>query len=235
MSGDDFNISLNIDKTAGTISEGTHLAKCIEAKVEPNKSRDGNNLVLEFEILSPTDSGRKIKMWQSLKESVAWRYTTVLAAFGIKAAEGQTQATFGRKDLVGKKVKLVISHDDYQGTPRAQINDVLADEASMVATPSAPGGLPVPPVPPRPTPPASMPPAPPAPAPVAPPAPPVAVPQPVEQPVVQPAPAETIAQPAPTPVPPAPVPSAPAAPAEQLAPQAAAGTPAAPDEEDLPF
>lgn len=194
MAGDDFNINLNLDITAGAIKEGMHQARCIDAKIEPNKARDGNNLVFEFEILSPDEKGKRIKMWQSLKESVAWRYTKVLAAFGIGAAAGgNTNVSISRQTLVGKVVKLQISHSDYQGEKRAQVDNVLPDGDTATA-----GGVPTPPIPSAPIPTAPIPPRPtvPTPAPVpTPPAPPT-----------PPQPAQVAPAPAPAPVTPPPAP-----------------------------
>lgn len=195
---DNFDMVLDIDTAAGIITEGVHRARCTEAAIEANKNRDGNNLVLDFEIISDESAGKKIKMWQSLKPSVAWRYTTVLAAFGIKHKEGESQVRISRGAIVNKIVRLQISHNDYNGNTRAQIDNVLdAEESKTLATaPAAPTpNLPV--APPMPAPPVRPPVPTPAPAPA--PAPVQAPPAPAltEEMAVAPAPAP---QPAPAPV-----------------------------------
>ena len=136
-----------LDLTAGTVSAGVHRAKCTEAKFEANKMRDGNNLVLEFEILTPGEEGRKLKMWQSMKPTVAWRYTKVFDAFGEYERDAKGNAVFASegafiKHFVNRSVKLQVSHSDYQGEARAQIDNVLPDGDGIVPPPIGLPGLP---------------------------------------------------------------------------------------------
>lgn len=123
---------LDADLTAGVIPQGIHLAKCTEATIEPNKARDGNNLVFTFFMLTPGEEAKSLKMWQSLKQSVAWRYTKVLASFNIFPNSEAGKFSFSNEQellrkLKGKIIRLQISHNDYQGEARAQIDNVLPE------------------------------------------------------------------------------------------------------------
>lgn len=130
---------LDADLTAGTIPEGIHLAKCTEAVIEPNKAKDGNNLIFTFFMLTPGQEARSLKLWQSLKPTVAWRYTKILASFGVFPDAATSQFKFDGeqsllKALIGKKVRLQVSHQDYNGDTRAQIDNVLPEtETDSVA------------------------------------------------------------------------------------------------------
>ena len=128
-----FKVTIALDESASVPSKGLHRARCISAEVKENKAKDGDNLVLDFEILTPAEKGRRVTLFQSLKESVAWRYTQVFAAFGLRGAS----VTITNSDFVGKTVKLQISHGDYNGDTRANIDRVLPDGDKATAKASS--------------------------------------------------------------------------------------------------
>ena len=116
-----FKIQLDLDQSSVVPSKGMHLAKVVEAEVKDNKAKDGQNLVLTFQVQTKGEEGRRVTLWQSLKPQVAWRYSQVRAAFGFQGAS----ATVQRSDLVGKLVKIQISHEDVSGETRASVDRVL--------------------------------------------------------------------------------------------------------------
>lgn len=130
---DNFQLDLDFDISHGTVPEGIHAAEVMDVEIKDNKAGDGKNLVLKFKITSPGNEGRQLTMYQSLKPSVAWRYTAVLSALGVDVSKGKGQIS--RNGLMNRKCRLLVKHEDYQGEPRAQIDNVLAPD---VAQPSAP-------------------------------------------------------------------------------------------------
>ena len=136
----DFNFTLDVDTTAGLISKGLHLAECVDVDLSDNKAGDGKNLVLKFKILTPGESGRQITLYQSLKKTVAWKYTQTLAAFGVDTSK--EQVAIKRSLFVGKRVRLQISHSDYQGSDRAQIENLLRIEDAPIASAASTAPLP---------------------------------------------------------------------------------------------
>lgn len=133
-----FQLTVNTDQTQGTVSKGIHLAKCIKAEVKENKAKDGQNLVLDFEILTPGEQGRRVRLYQSLKDSVAWRYTKVFQAFGVDTSKGKAQIT--QRTFEGQKVRVAIDHDDWQGETRSTVADVLpVREGSTPSQPNSGG------------------------------------------------------------------------------------------------
>lgn len=117
------HVKLKADFTGGIPTVGVHVARVKSSEVKMNKSEDGQNLALVFEVTEGDSKGRTARMWQSLKDEQRGRYTLVLTTLGIEAPNGLFD--FDPDDLVGAKCQLQISHEDFNGEPTARVNRVL--------------------------------------------------------------------------------------------------------------
>lgn len=128
-----FSVVVPLDTSVGTVSAGVHRARVISVKKEQNKAKTGDNLVFEFEILTPGEEGRKLRLWQSLLPQVAFKYMQVFAAFGIDMNGKDAKIT--DQSFLKKTVRIQVVHTDDQGVTRANIENVLADDQpARVAT-----------------------------------------------------------------------------------------------------
>lgn len=119
-----FNISLPADQSRVTASKGIHVATC--KKVESKTSSAQNPmLVFLYESNSPGEEGRTVFDNVVITQNMAWRYTKVFAAYGIKPHPKDGFKNLKPGMFVGKKVRLVIEHEDYQGEMRARVREVL--------------------------------------------------------------------------------------------------------------
>lgn len=118
-----FNLDLQADQSNIPASKGIHVAECV--KVEQKVSQQGNDmLVFSYDIKTPGEEGKRVWDRVVTTPKMAWKYTQVFSAFGLtpgkKGFEGITEKSF-----LGKKVRLAITHDDYEGVARAQVDSVL--------------------------------------------------------------------------------------------------------------
>lgn len=137
--GEAFDIDLSLDSSVGQVSAGVHRFKCIKAVVEPNKAKDGHNLVLTLEVAGGKEKGRQVRTWISLKESARWKLTEVVQAFGGKTKETKDGVRVRlRPDMfVNRFVRANIVVEDYQGEDRASVDRILPDEAVSRPKPKA--------------------------------------------------------------------------------------------------
>lgn len=137
--GEAFDIDLSLDSSVGQVSAGVHRFKCIKAVVEPNKAKDGHNLVLTLEVAGGKEKGRQVRTWISLKESARWKLTEVVQAFGGKTKETKDGVRVRlRPDMfVNRFVRANIVVEDYQGEDRASVDRILPDEAVSRPKPEA--------------------------------------------------------------------------------------------------
>lgn len=134
--GDHFDLTLETDSSVGTLTAGIHRARCKEAKVEQNKARDGHNLVLTMESMEKGQEGRTARTWLSLKETARWKLTEALQAFGAEAEadkSGSPKVRMTRATFVGKKVRIQIAMDDFNGEERASIERILPYDGKSTA------------------------------------------------------------------------------------------------------
>jgi len=133
---DNFAMDLEFDTTRIPIEPGIHRAKVIDIKKEQNKAKDGDNLVFTFEVVDGPSKGAQTRLWQSLKPSVKWKYTEVIAAFGVDVKAGQGRIT--RATFMGKIVRIQVVEGDTDNGGEAQrnIQSVLPDDPSS-AVPAA--------------------------------------------------------------------------------------------------
>lgn len=126
--GDNFDFTVEADISVGLISEGVRKLRCKDAKVEDNRAKDGKNLVLTLVSIERAEKGRQVTTWISLKDSARWKLTEALHAFGVEIKEdsrGRPTARLKREMFVGQKVRARISHQDWNGTDRAQVDQLL--------------------------------------------------------------------------------------------------------------
>lgn len=126
--GENFDVEVGVDTSVGNFPEGIHRAKCVKAVVEENKAKDSHNLVLDFEAVGGEYEGRRIRNWLSFKDTVRWKMTEALNAFGIetvKDKKGVPKARLQRDDFVGEEVRLQVSYEDYMGEQRPQVDKIL--------------------------------------------------------------------------------------------------------------
>jgi hypothetical protein len=134
--GDNFDVTVGVDSSVGQLSAGIHRARCKEAKIEPNKARDGHNLVLTMESMEAGQEGRTARTWVSLKETARWKLTETLMAFGAEPEKDKTGAPkvrMTRKMFIGARVRIHISVEDYEGEDRAQIQRILPWDSKTTA------------------------------------------------------------------------------------------------------
>jgi len=139
--GENFDLEIGVDASVGNFPPGIHLAKCISAKVEPNKAGDSNNLVLEFEAVEGEYAGRRIRSWLSFKDTVRWKMTEALVAFGIpftKDKNGKPKAHLTRKAFIDQEVRLQVINEDYMGEERPQVDKILEAREGTAAAPAKP-------------------------------------------------------------------------------------------------
>lgn len=126
--GEYFDVELGVDTSVGAFPEGIHRAKCVDARVEPNKAGDSHNLILDFEAEGGEYSGRRVRTWLSFKDSVRWKLTEALNAFGVETevgSDGKPKVHITRKSFVGNSVRLHVVHEDYMGEARPNVNQIL--------------------------------------------------------------------------------------------------------------
>lgn len=134
--GDEFDVELELDANVGSPGEGIHKAKCVDARIKPNKARDSHNIELDFEITAGPDQGKTTRMWLSMKEAARWKVTETLQdGFGIEPKHdknGKPRTRLRRQDVVGKKVRLHIVLQDVNGEERASVERVLPPREDKV-------------------------------------------------------------------------------------------------------
>lgn len=117
------DLRLDADQGDLVASKGTHQARCVKAEYKEAKS--GNPmLVLRYEILTPGEEGRVVFDNVVLIPSVAFRYTRVFHAFGIKPDKRGGYSGLSEDMFEGKRVVLVVNHEDWEGETRARVQEV---------------------------------------------------------------------------------------------------------------
>lgn len=119
-----FKMDLPADQSRILMSKGIHVAKCV--KVESKDSSNNNPmLVFRYESLSPGEEGRTVFDNVVITPQMAWRYSKVFAAYGLQPKGAKGFVGVSEKSFEGKKVRLVIEHEDYKGEPQARVREVL--------------------------------------------------------------------------------------------------------------
>ena len=120
---------IEIDSSVGQLSQGVHPARCVKSEIKDKKSGEGENLVLTFESMKGGEKGRQVRSYLPLDDNMRWKLSEAFLALGNERGAGIAQENFD-----GKKCRLVIEHEDYQGEPRAQIKKFLpmAEEGEFV-------------------------------------------------------------------------------------------------------
>lgn len=108
-------------ETYSRASEGQHLAKLIEAKLD--QSQGGDDMIKAiFEITKGNDKGCKVYENFPLVEKALWKLKSFMQAAGMKA---DGRLTIDLDKLEGKVCIIEIVHEDYNGQKRAKIAEFL--------------------------------------------------------------------------------------------------------------
>jgi hypothetical protein len=98
--------------------EGEHVAVLKELNEAEAKETGNDMLVAKFEVVKGESKGAVVYNNFVLTEKSLWRLKTFLESVGVKA-DGRVQIDLDK--IVGKKVIVVVAHEDYNGQPRARI------------------------------------------------------------------------------------------------------------------
>lgn len=108
-------------ETYSRASEGQHLAKLVEAKLD--QSQGGDDMIKAvFEITKGNDKGCKVYENFPLIEKALWKLKSFMQAAGMKA---DGRLTIDLDKLEGKVCIIEIVHEDYNGQKRAKIAEFL--------------------------------------------------------------------------------------------------------------
>jgi hypothetical protein len=100
--------------------EGEHIA--VLKKIERKTSSNGNDmLAATFQVVTGSSSGATVYDNFPLTDTALWKLKMYLEAIGMKVPEGKlvvdTDAIMNKRLIIG------VNHEEYQGTPRARINE----------------------------------------------------------------------------------------------------------------
>lgn len=85
------------------LEEGDYVFMISDAEIQPTKAKDGQNLVVTFEVVEPTEfNGRTVKNWFSLKTEALWSVRAFLEAILGEEIEGPFE--LNEAALPGNKV-----------------------------------------------------------------------------------------------------------------------------------
>lgn len=121
-----FRRKVNYSEDADLVSKGVHVARCVEADLKPIRNNpEDDNLVLTFEILTPGHKGRKLMNWTPLSEAAEGIASRVFKAFEVPLPKKGKQVEISDDMFIGKKVKLKVDHEVYEGELRANIKRIM--------------------------------------------------------------------------------------------------------------
>jgi hypothetical protein len=98
-------------------AEGEHVA--VLKSIEEKESQGGNDmLAATFEVVAGPSSGARVFDNFPLTEKALWKLKMYLEAIGMKA---DGKVAIDTDKMVGKKLIISVSHEEYQGQTRARI------------------------------------------------------------------------------------------------------------------
>ena len=125
---------LDLSRTSGLISEGTHLFKITGGKEQASKTSGEPMWVLECTCQDAgEDQGKKMSLFLSLTPQARFKIDQLLDAI-----EAPKQGKIMVEQLPGKLLKIAVIHDEYQGAVQMKAYKMLP--ASSTAEVSLPSG-----------------------------------------------------------------------------------------------
>ena len=95
--------------------------------VEVRDSRAGKPYInWEFKITGPTGEGRRQWYTTSLQSQALWKLKQLLIRLGAKEKDLAGVVDLDLEQYIGRKCRIVIDHEQYQGEVRNRVVDVLA-------------------------------------------------------------------------------------------------------------
>lgn len=110
------------------LPKGEYIASVFQ--VEKKETTSGNEyLTWTFKILEGEYTGRKMFLNTSLQPRALWRLQKILKALNIDA-KGKIRLDL--ENLLGKKCKIIIIHENFDGEPVAKIREVLRSRGEEI-------------------------------------------------------------------------------------------------------
>jgi len=123
------------------LEEGTYPASVFDAVVKESKTSGQPYINWEFKILAGQYEGRRQWYMTSLQPAALWKLKQMLTRLGISTEKLSSTFDLDLASMLGKKCRIVIDHEQYQGQLRDRVVDVLpeTDEeaASTASSPSS--------------------------------------------------------------------------------------------------
>jgi len=111
------------DKEFELLPEGEHIVK-VEAVTE-KQSKSGNDMI-EFELKSIPE-GQLLWLYALNTGNNRWMLKKVIQAItGVKQPHGDVSIDID--DLIGRRMKVVVEHELYNGQLKAKVKDVIVQE-----------------------------------------------------------------------------------------------------------
>jgi hypothetical protein len=108
-------------------SEGEHIAVLKEIKEESAKSSGSDMLACVFEVIKGSSTGARVYDNFVLTDKALWKLKGYLEVVGLKA-DGKIMIDLDK--MVGKTCIISVSHEEYNGSKRARIEEYKKLEAS---------------------------------------------------------------------------------------------------------
>lgn len=103
-------------------SEGQHTAKIVE--VQENTTQAGDDmLTMVFEVIKGDSKGAKVFDNFVLTDKALWKLKQLLQVVGVKC-DGKIALDLDK--LVGKVCDIAVYHEEYNGKPKARIDEYIA-------------------------------------------------------------------------------------------------------------
>ena len=115
----------DVDSQFDLLDKGVYDA--VVYNVEVRDSRAGKSYInWEFKITGPTGEGRRQWYMTSLQAQALWKLKQLLVRLGAKEKDLAGVVDLDLEQYIGRKCRIVIDHEQYQGEVRSRVVDVLA-------------------------------------------------------------------------------------------------------------
>jgi len=107
------------------LEKGTYNAVVYDAEVKDSQA--GKPYInWDFKITGPSNEGRHQWYMTSLQPQALWKLKQVLIRLGAKEEDLSGVAELDLEEYIGRKCRIVVDHEQYQGEIRSIVVDVLA-------------------------------------------------------------------------------------------------------------
>lgn len=94
---------------------------------------EGRYLNFMFKVADGPSKGRTLFTNASFKKDAVWKLKNILVAAGIAQQGFKGAVKWANEDLVGKKVGVRVSHEDYNDAKREAVNTIFALKGDAAA------------------------------------------------------------------------------------------------------